>query len=183
MGEYTEDSILTSEKAYRILSKIAEKESGSYATEIAKETDIDRSMASEIVNRFRDKGLLQEGKRTRAQYYEVDYEAFFSVFIDILEDKVDSSESFRKIQEDDEISSEVQTFVEKYVQLYLEKVSDSNIQKMLYDDFFKGLKNNYRVLDDEDRDDWMAALMKARNWDKQDLIPQALVRWTLEDLK
>lgn len=80
---YQDRHILNSERAYSILRFIYHQEEGSYATEIAEDLDVDRSLVSEILGKLEEMGVLKEGKRTQAQYYEVDIDGLYAILLDV----------------------------------------------------------------------------------------------------
>ena len=176
---YDRQNVLTGERAYQVLKRISESEEGSYGTEIAEEIDTTQQVVSEIISILKEMELVEKGKRTQAQYYEVNFDGFSDLFKqlveenllseasesqkeaikDYLEGELESMEGIRFIEEiEDVLYDDVDEFIPNYVRIYLSNVNDSNINKMLLDDFFFGV-NTLRV---EELPLWLSYLKLVR---------------------
>ena len=176
---YDRQNVLTGERAYQVLKRISESEEGSYGTEIAEEIDTTQQVVSEIISILKEMELVEKGKRTQAQYYEVNFDGFSDLFKqlveknllseasesqkeaikDYLEGELESMEGIRFIEEiEDVLYDDVDEFISNYVRIYLSNVNDSNINKMLLDDFFFGV-NTLRV---EELPLWLSYLKLVR---------------------
>lgn len=70
MPGYDRETILNSERAYEILRFV--RANRSYATEIAKKKDLDRSMVAEIFSQLHKINLIRKvGESKSPQYYEI----------------------------------------------------------------------------------------------------------------
>lgn len=151
---YDTENIIVGERPYDVLYTIAHSEEGSYGSEIAEKLDIKQQSASEIINRLHDRGLLQKGKRTRAQYYKVDIAGFFSIFEELvseeifteeadyeelLESKKKLYESFQDYTMEEALERDLPVFFNYYIENYLLQVESSTIKKMVFDDFLEGV--------------------------------------------
>jgi predicted transcriptional regulator len=86
---YDEDSIKTSGRAYEVFRFISQREEGSYGTEIAEELDMNQSSVSNIIRYLYMLGLVEKGKRDKAQYYIFDSSNLNTVFSKIWAIKLD----------------------------------------------------------------------------------------------
>lgn len=75
MARYNEEQILNSELAVVVLKNCLGE--GSYASQISDRTGANRANISEIISHLESLGLLEKGKRTKAQFYRVDHEGLF----------------------------------------------------------------------------------------------------------
>lgn len=145
---YDAESVISSRKAYSILRYIYMKEEdGSYATEIANDLQMDRSMVSEIIGELVKINLLEKGKRTKAQYYEYDSSGVYPLLKDLIENDIleDVDEElltskFRLIEQkvpydlDEAMDRDLDALIRIYFPKYLGSVEDSTIEEAL--DFF-----------------------------------------------
>jgi predicted transcriptional regulator len=146
MGKYSTDSVMRSERAYEVLQMLLEKKE-SYATEISKELDMDRSMASEILSKLEELSIIKVSKRKQAKYYKIDPEGLFKEFdsywkvfdddnrdaeLKVLTGKIPQTEN--DIQE--LYNSKMPIFLSLYVYQYTREFDNSSIEKMLTEDFY-----------------------------------------------
>jgi len=92
--ETFDNPILKSTFAYRILREIHDEEK--YAKEIVEDLqenyglDTSKQSVSNYLKSLRDLGFIKRGKRTRAQYYKIDYEGLYGYWLDFITWKLDS---------------------------------------------------------------------------------------------
>lgn len=156
MTRYSRDHIMKSERAYKILRRCLEDE-GSYATGIADELDADRTNVSEIMSNLFEMGLLEKGKRAKAQYYKTDIEGFYKVFRETWEDKYKEnfneesySGPYSKSDENSLSTERTEDLVTEYSRSYIRNNQVSTLEKMLVEDFYSELD---RLLTDIETDD------------------------------
>jgi predicted transcriptional regulator len=82
---YTEQNIRNSEIALDVLREIADSEDGAYTKQISDTLDSPETTISHIVNELRNLEIIKRGKRTKAQYYEVNYGGMSSYWFEELE--------------------------------------------------------------------------------------------------
>lgn len=107
-------SVLNSKLAYNVLQQLAKKEEGDYGKRIAEELDKPQASICRTLTNLDDAGLVNRGKRTRAQYYEIDYEGiaefwYKSLLIELEDGK--NKEIMEK--EEDKIKQIGSSFFEK----------------------------------------------------------------------
>lgn len=164
---YDRQNVLTGERAYQVLREIAKNEDGSYSSEIARNIETTQQVVSEIIKILReDFQVLEKGKRTQAQYYEINYDGFYTFFLDVLSDalleketeelesELEDEANFREILQDNSLQSNLKPFLKEYVRHYLRLRETSTLQEMLFDDFFEGL----RSIDNSDIPEWLKTL-------------------------
>lgn len=145
---YDTQNILTSEKPYQVFKELLEKEEGSYGSEIARELDIKQQSASEIISRLNERGILQKGKRTRAQYYELDRKGLSDTFVALwaenIEEGTEQYKALKKMEKNQEAPivprDHLRMLLTLYVYYYTDSESESTIKKMLVDDFYDELE-------------------------------------------
>jgi len=69
MANDTFDRMVNSEVGYAILRNLAEEPM--YAKELSEEIGSSRNSVANYLNMLRDSGLIERGKRTKAQYYKI----------------------------------------------------------------------------------------------------------------
>jgi DNA-binding transcriptional regulator GbsR (MarR family) len=141
---YDKEKILRSELAYKVVREISKSEDGLYTKELAERLDSSSTSISNIIKELRNLNVLERGKRTKAQYYDVNYSGFADIQNNIIEEnKIDpltevASDTFdsNNIEESPE---KVRELVTGYCKNYLEENSSSNIEKMILKDYYMGL--------------------------------------------
>jgi DNA-binding MarR family transcriptional regulator len=187
---YDTENVLTSEKPYTVFREIAMSEDGSYGLEIARELDMKQQLASEIVNNLEKAGVITKGKRTRAQYYEIDPEGLNTLFWSILGEEIQKSSSQSlesclqeiiqesSIKDESRLKETVREFFTKYLEFYLNNWEKSTIRKMLVDDLFTGI-NGISPL--EEAPDWIFILKDLGDLRRSYLEDkESAVRWALQ---
>ncbi|MFB6295055.1 MAG: winged helix-turn-helix domain-containing protein [Candidatus Nanohaloarchaea archaeon] len=162
---YDTSRVNDSETAYNILRILYERDDGSYPKAIAEELDVHASSVSDILKVMRDMGIVERGKRTKAQYYEADPDGIYDLFEQLWEEQVekareqDAGLDYTPPSElDDGIREELKEFVLHYLKDYFtmagplreEGGGDATIKEMLVDDFYFGVVSLYNRLQQED---------------------------------
>ncbi|MBY6293876.1 DUF2250 domain-containing protein [Nanohaloarchaea archaeon H01] len=165
---YDEDNILNSETALNVLREIRTSgEKGTYTKEIAKELDASKTTISHIIKELRDLGMIERGKRTKAQYYKIDYEGLIDYWFEILMnylrrvplDDVYSGidKSMRELFEENE--EEIRQLSQDY---FRNALGGKRYQMTLYDFLFTNYalssKNYKTYLPGTETPDWVIAL-------------------------
>lgn len=78
---FNPDTTTVSEKAFIVAKAIAKKEDGSYGKEIAEEYDMNQPDVASLINNLQENGIVEKGKRTRAQYYEISKEGVYQCML------------------------------------------------------------------------------------------------------
>lgn len=77
-------NVLRSQVAYDIIRSL--RESQKYSKEIAESIGSTKYTVSSYIQSLRDKGIIERGKRTKAQYYDIDYETISLVWLNTVVD-------------------------------------------------------------------------------------------------
>lgn len=96
---------------------------------MARELDTTQTTISDRLKELREKGIVKRGKRTRAQYYEVNSEGLLNLFCEIWD------------LDQDEVPESFEAFLMDWVKVY--DKGDSSIRRMLREDFAEAI-NEYR---------------------------------------
>lgn len=134
-SRYDESNVLTVKPGLKVLKQIATSEEGSYSSEISEKTGMSRTDASRILRTLHDMEVAEQGKRTRAQYYEVNPEGLLQLFCQIWG------------LDQEEVPEEFQGFLMDWVKIY--DKGDSSIRRMLREDFAEALDEYRRDNNDE----------------------------------
>ena len=147
---YYEENIDSSEKVYDILALISNREDGDYAKGISDKLELDRSVVSEIISSLVDLNIIQKGKRTRAQYYEIREDKIYEFFLKLwlkevagVKENPTTYAEFNKLAFSKDLSEKYSNFpddqledlVRNYALRYLKTVDDSTLRAMLVEDF------------------------------------------------
>lgn len=119
-------NLKTSSAAYKVLSVVLKNDEGSYGKEIEREADLSQGQVGDCLKILYETGLVKKGKRTRAQYYELDPEGLAGFLPELY-------------LNDFSVSSEFQGFLQRYVSLYVRFNRESTVQLMLRDDLVTSL--------------------------------------------
>lgn len=153
---YDKNNVLVSERPYQVLRKLVEDlEEGSYATEIAQELESNQQNISEIINNFREAGLIQKGKRTKAQYYILDNDGLLDIFISFWEEEIEKDSLqyqvlIELLEEPIIEKSNLRSLLVLYVRAYCHHEESSTIKKMLVEDFLEDLDRTIRLSESEE---------------------------------
>lgn len=167
MANDTFERMVNSEVAYSILRNLSEEPM--YAKELSEEIGSSRNSIANYLNMLRDSGLIERGKRTKAQYYKIRPDGFFDVLIKFLEDKQEENgiEGLETLLQNSEIdidledsnygleslkNDRVKEFLIFYCSRYIETVETSTIRKMLIERLHSGLQFATTDLDSEEID-------------------------------
>jgi hypothetical protein len=158
--KYSFKRLMDNKYVYKVLREIATKEEGNYSTQIAKELGKGgREEATRVCRRLEEIGLVKKGKRTKAQYYELDKDGLVETFRRLIENKsVDEIEDVQKevMQRADlERNEEKENLlVQKHATKYLEMKEESSIRAMLIQDYFFGLSHHKATIKLEEQPEW-----------------------------
>lgn len=125
MSQEKEDFI-RSEVAVKVLENLESHEDGNYSTQIAEELDKTQSSISRILSELKKKGIVQKGKRTKAQFYELDYDGLVDYWYSRLETSLEQEGNFYReefgadgytsLSEFRDYEDEIKEFSKKYFQ-------------------------------------------------------------------
>lgn len=73
MNAEQSNPILNSKLAYNILELLAKEEKGDYGKRIAEKLDKPQSSVCRVLTSLTEENFVNRGKRTRAQYYKINY--------------------------------------------------------------------------------------------------------------
>jgi DNA-binding transcriptional ArsR family regulator len=79
-----DDSFLDSERAVEVLKRVHQSEDPTYATELARNHDLDRSTASRILSKLEARRLVERAERDKAIRYQVNYEGMAGQTLNIV---------------------------------------------------------------------------------------------------
>ncbi|MFB6208251.1 MAG: ArsR/SmtB family transcription factor [Candidatus Nanohaloarchaea archaeon] len=203
---YDLDTLLPSEAAYTVLRQLylSDSEYGMYAKEIAEESNLSRHTVSTYIKSLRDYGLIKRNyeKRSKAQYYEIDFEGiskFTRDFWDQKKEEVEKGEhSFQdsdnlvpfNVQEGEkaedkwsawsyQIKSEL---LRKYFELHLEHVKESTVRQMVFSNLQINLKYLLGAIGEEFEDDFKLKVSHMTEiHDRVEYDPDVMIAASLTD--
>lgn len=159
---YETTQALNSEKAYRILRELHLKreEGGSYPRAISKELGAHPNTISDIFKALRELNIVIRGKRTRAQYYEIDLEGLIGLCVSLLdkltEDANDilAEHDYNDLEKPEEYPDKhlqkFEKFLKHYINNYLRFNEEGTIKSMVVEDLIHGLEEiDYREKQEE----------------------------------
>jgi predicted transcriptional regulator len=85
LGKYTAENLWKSDLAINVLKEIKTSEEGSYSTRIADNLNKEQSSVSRLISALEERNIVEKGKRTKAQYYEVTDKG--SEFLELMQEK------------------------------------------------------------------------------------------------
>lgn len=160
---YDKEKILNSKLAYKVLRYIWDQEEGSYTSEIAEELGSSSTSISNVIKQLRELGLIERGKRTKAQYYEFSEGGLISFIKNFWSNKYETLMKDGGIyiggEDDEDMAPEEylddleplsKSIYENYIDGYLTKYENSTIKSMIYDDFQAELQNMVRLVKNTD---------------------------------
>lgn len=165
---YSEENILNSETALDVLREIRTSgEKGTYTKAIADKLDASKTTISHIIKELRDLGMIERGKRTKAQYYKIDYQGltdyWFVALMDYLEEvPLDDvyphmDMSIREIFEENE--EELKQFSQEYFKNALcGKRYGMTLYSFLFTNYALSSKEYETYLSGTKTPDWVVAL-------------------------
>lgn len=95
-------AVLNSKLAYNVLEQLAKKKEGDYGKRIAEELEKPQASICRTLTNLTKVNFILKGKRTRAQYYEINYEGLTSFWYESLLEELDNDSRQREIMEDQE---------------------------------------------------------------------------------
>ena len=162
MAKYKTD-VRTSEKAYQYIRYIHSTQDEVYASAAAEKFGVKQPRATKILKDLEKTGCLRSKKKGRKKIYEIDYNGLFNLFWEFTGEKLTQDDKKLITEEIGDIEPTISKsdarkrkdfqFLEKYATTYLEITEESNIRKMLLEDFYKGVDRfNW---DGNDAPEWM----------------------------
>ncbi|NMJ76587.1 hypothetical protein GLU01_00790 [Nanohaloarchaea archaeon] len=161
---YDESNVVNNRRPYHVMRQISlAGDSGAYAVEISKELDSTQQTVSQIIQALLEKNLLKKGKRTQAQYYQINSEGYFDQFVVLhaleLEEMEGEQEGERTgppdvegVDDITDLREPMTDFYRTYCTKYFQHMTDSTISKMIYDHPIRSIRSNWKT----DRlPDWM----------------------------
>jgi len=157
---YDKENVLRSENAYLVLRKLSGSPKGSYATEIARDSQIKQSLASELLSNLKKANIVKKGVRNKAQYYKPDYEGLADLALRKLQDEEYDSSTDSMFEDlafvndvvdfdlerlDSGDKEDMRSFLRNYFMEYLKGTEYSTINKMITDDFYDGIISQNRA--------------------------------------
>lgn len=129
------NSILNSELAYAILQLLSKKENGDYGKRISNELGTPQSSVCRALTTLTDHGFVKRGKRTRAQFYEIDYNGIAEFWYESLKNELHDGSKEKKIMEDEKET--VTDFGRKFFRSVIEKHEGEpiTVSELLYNSF------------------------------------------------
>lgn len=141
---YDTRNVLESEKAYEVFREIIKNDEGNYSSNIAEKIDMKRPLASEIIGKLKEVGVLKKGKRTRAQYYKVNKKGLAELFGKEWDRyiKEENIEELENISEnlDQETLNKLPRLIYFYSGHHCKMIEDSSIREMLTHNFYSDLE-------------------------------------------
>lgn len=143
---YDEESVLRSEIAVNILRKIRKSgEDGTYTKEISEELNSSKSTISHLIRRLRDLKMIKRGKRTKAQYYKINYEGLAEFWIQELEKYLEEDSLEEYLSKDKDVKQlfeENREQIKELTKKYFEKaLKGKELEMTLYSFLF----TNYAI--------------------------------------
>jgi DNA-binding transcriptional regulator GbsR (MarR family) len=86
---YNTKSVLSNEKPYKVFRKLIETPKGNYSSKIAEDLDSSQQTVSQIISKFKEIGIVQEGERNKAQYYVIDINGLNNIFWNLAVEETD----------------------------------------------------------------------------------------------
>lgn len=129
------NSILNSELAYDVLKLLAKKENGDYGKRIADELGKPQSSICRVLTSLTEENFVKRGKRTRAQFYEINYQGIAEFWYESLEKELDDESSEKDILE--EKKEKVIEFGKKFFETVMNncKEDSKTVSELLYNSF------------------------------------------------
>lgn len=129
------NSILNSELAYDVLELLAKKENGDYGKRIADKLGKPQSSICRVLTSLTDEGFVKRGKRTRAQFYEIDYIGLSEFWYRSLEKEIEEgTEEYQLLQDNEE---KIKEFGQKFFGTVMNGCDERSItvSELLYNSF------------------------------------------------
>lgn len=126
---------MNSELAYDVLELLAKKENGDYGKRIADELGKPQSSICRVLTSLTEEDFVERGKRTRAQFYEINYEGITKFWYESLEKELDSESEEKDILEEEK--DKVIEFGKKFFSSVMSGCEENSItvSELLYNSF------------------------------------------------
>ncbi len=134
MNSEESNPVLNSELACDILKLLAEKDEGDYGKNIAEQLGKPQSSICRALTNLTEKDFVKRGKRTRAQYYEVDYTGISIFWYESLKEALNEDSEERKILNEKE--DRAKELGEEFFQVAINQCNDpEKVSEILYNTF------------------------------------------------
>lgn len=87
---------MNSKLATRILHNVAKEQN--YGSQIAKDIDKSQTSVDRVIQGLKNLGLIEEGRRTQAQYYTIDYDGISSFWYEELKQGMENSPELEQFE-------------------------------------------------------------------------------------
>jgi predicted transcriptional regulator len=146
MSQEKEDFI-RSKIAVKVLQELANNEDGNYSTKISESLNKTQSSISRILSDLNNKGLIKKGKRTKAQYYEVNYEGTVEYWYrKLLQHLKESDMAFKQqvLEDFENQEDQIKRFSKNYFKtVLLNSEGEMNLYEFLFTTYSYSI-SNYR---------------------------------------
>ena len=139
--------ILNSSNAVLVLHQLSQQKEGDYTKSIAEELDIPFKSVNITLRNLYDQGLVEQGKRTKAQYYRIDPEGIADYWIKQIKDNYEQI-NYKGINDEGEKEikrrynyfkdneDQIRNFLEEFIPLVLQSYTP-NTETTLSDILFE----------------------------------------------
>ncbi len=134
MNSEESNPVLNSELACDILKLLAGKDEGDYGKNIAEQLGKPQSSICRALTNLTEKDFVERGKRTRAQYYEVDYHGISVFWVESLKEELEKDSEERDIL--NERTERAEQLGEEFFQVAISQCNDpEKVSEILYNTF------------------------------------------------
>lgn len=155
---YTEENILNSQIALNVLREIAKSDEGAYTKQISDVLGSPETTISHIVKKLRELNMIERGRRTKAQFYEVNYKGISSYWFGELQEYAQRSPKPNydlEVEDVLEFTEEHQAKIRGLAESFFEKSLNSKehsltLEQFLFGNFALSMKNYESLYNDEE---------------------------------
>lgn len=153
------EKLFESEMAYNILHVFFKENKQLYSKEITEELNhlniqTSNKSVSNYIKQLREIGVLKRGKRTQAQYYKLDYDSIFDLWVNYVNYRMamlfSSNEGLKMEAEDvvDELMDELEGNEKEFAPEHREEVDKDSVREVL-EDSIEGFSDNVQSKKEE----------------------------------
>jgi len=126
--------VLNSELACDILKLLAGKDEGDYGKNIAEQLGKPQSSICRALTNLTEKDFVERGKRTRAQYYKINYRGISEFWYESLKEELgEESKEHRVLDEEEDKAKEIG---EEFFEISIKQCNDpEKVSEILYNTF------------------------------------------------
>lgn len=155
---YTEENILNSQIALNVLREIAKSDEGAYTKQISDVLGSPETTISHIVKKLRELNMIERGRRTKAQFYEVNYKGISSYWFGELQEYAQRSPKPNydlEVEDVLEFTEEHQAKIRCLAESFFEKSLNSKehsltLEQFLFGNFALSMKNYESLYNNEE---------------------------------